>query len=243
MDDRMIDVTFEFQAEAGTRDPDSYSRTLQRYHRLLWSKPLPSGQSFMLEPVRVGSALALRHESQRGTFVVSSDTLANSNKKRLPLFYEQMGAEANAAWHRDGGAIGGRIVFPRNRVDGKQTINQLRGTHHQIRDRFDLTLEAIRRHYAEETSPLTEVLARYDDFFALFETFDGYVSFFLLQDLVDDGAVRFYLPFSGFEESPLPRTFEDYVQFRRAQMDFVSARNARILEAVDNSVHEQTRSL
>lgn len=226
----MIDVTFDFQAEAGTRDPDSYSRTLQRYHQLLWSKPLPSGQSFTLEQVRVGSGLALRHESQRGTFVLSSDTLANSNRKRLPLFYEQMGAATNTAWHRDGGAIGGRIVFPRNKIDGKQTINQLRGTHHQIRDRFDLTLEAIRRHYTGETSPLSEVLARYDDFFALFESFNGYVTFFLLQDLVDGGTVRFYLPFAGFEHSPLPRTFEDYEQFRRAQMDFVAARNARILK-------------
>lgn len=230
MDDRMIDVTFDFQAEAGTRDPDAHSRTLRRYHQLLWSKPLPSGEVLTLEPVRIGSALALRHESHHGAFVLSSDTLANSNKKRLPLFYEQMGAEVNATWHRDGGAIGGRIVFPRNRVDGKQTINQLRGTHHQIRDRFDLTLEAIRRHYSGETSPLTEVLARYEDFFALFGSFNGYVSFFLLQDLVDDDSVRFYLPFSGFEESPLPRTFEEYEEFRRAQMDFVSARNARILQ-------------
>jgi hypothetical protein len=43
------------------------------------------------------------------------------------------------------------LVFPvRTRVDGRgqQSIHQRRGTHQLIRDRFDLTLECIRRHYA-----------------------------------------------------------------------------------------------
>ena len=225
----MIDVTFDFQAEVGKRDPDSHSRTLQRYHQVLWSKPLPSGRVFALEPVRVGSALALRHESDLGSFVLSSDTLANSNKNKRRAFYDQMGAAVNAAWHRNGGAIGGRIIFPRNRIDGKQTINQRRGTHSQIRDRFDLTLEAIRRHYIGGMSPLSEVLERYDNFFALFEDFTGYVNFFLLENLTEGDAVKFYLPFSGFEQSPLPATFAEYEQFRRAQLDFVTGRNARMV--------------
>jgi hypothetical protein len=38
-------------------------------------------------------------------------------------------------------------------------------------------------HYARQSSPLGETLARYDDFFAFFEDFNGYVDFFLLQDL------------------------------------------------------------
>ena len=63
-----------------------------------------------------------------------------------------------------------------------------------IDDRFDITLECIRRHYELTTktgdmrsvssSPLGAVLARYADFFSLFESFEGYVNFFLLQDLV-----------------------------------------------------------
>jgi hypothetical protein len=95
-----------------------------------------------------------------------------------------MPAEANRAWHRR--SIGARIVFPCKTVNGKWTINQARGMHKAIRDRFDLTLEAIRRHYAGEASPLADVLARYGDFFALFETFEGYVEFFLLNDLVNN---------------------------------------------------------
>jgi hypothetical protein len=42
-----------------------------------------------------------------------------------------------------------------------------------------------------------------DPFFRLFETFKGYVDFFLLNDLVDHhGDVKFYLPFDDFQ-SPL----------------------------------------
>lgn len=228
----LFDVTFDFQAEAGRRDPDSHSATLRRYHQLLWSKPLPSGVMFDLTPVRVGAALALQHESQLGTFILSSDTLANSSKNKLHTFYARMGAETNAAWHREGGAIGGRLVFPRNRVDGKQTINQARGTNPRVRDRFDLTLEAIRRHYAGHTSPLSAAIDRYAAFFALFGDFRGYTRFFLLDDLVQNGAVRFYLPFENFEQPPLPKSFDEYQQFRQAQLDFVSARNARMRAAV-----------
>ena len=48
----VIDVGFDFQGEAGLdragvqRDSDKYSPTLQEYHRILWSKPLPNGKLF-----------------------------------------------------------------------------------------------------------------------------------------------------------------------------------------------------
>ena len=76
--------------------------------------------------------------------------------------------------------MGGMIIFPANRVEGKSTINGARGFHPLIKDRIDLTLECIRRYYNNEISPLTEVLTRYTDFFALFGNFKGYVEFFLL---------------------------------------------------------------
>lgn len=38
------------------------------------------------------------------------------------------------------------MVFPGNRIDKKMTINQARGCHPRIRDRFDLTVEFIRLH-------------------------------------------------------------------------------------------------
>ena len=48
---------------------------------------------------------------------------------------------------------------------------------------MDLTLECVRRYYRHEDSPLAPVLGRYAGFFALFEDFQGYVDFFLLQPI------------------------------------------------------------
>ena len=85
-----------------------------------------------------------------------------------------------------GCTIGGYIIFPSNRVDDKMTINGSRGINSKIKDRFDLTLECIKRFYLNEISPLTETLNRYRSFFELFNNFEGYVDFFLLQDLVKE---------------------------------------------------------
>ena len=176
-----------------------------------------------------GSVLTLRHDSALGSFELSSDTMLNSKKGPLKQFYDQIPAEENAAWHRS--SIGARILFPCNQVDGKRSINQRRGLEHKISDRFDLTLEAIQRHYAGESSPLADDLARYSDFFELFESFEGYVDFFLLNDLVkSDGTVKFFIPFESYDDSPLPSTFDEYVLFRNAQIEFRDSRNARIDE-------------
>ena len=48
------------------------------------------------------------------------------------------------------------------------TINGARGTNGKIKDRFDLTLECIKRFYQNDKSPLTETLNRYKSFFQLF---------------------------------------------------------------------------
>ena len=113
----------------------------------------------------------------------------------------QFSEEEHAAFNTLGYTIGGMMVFPSNRVDGKMTINGARGFHRRVADRMDLTLECIRRHYRGEPSPLGATLARYADFFALFDDFGGYVDFFPLQDLVtaDGAAVRFFMPFDDFE--------------------------------------------
>jgi len=39
-----IDITFDFRSDTPgypKKDPDALSPTLRRYHKLLWSKPLP----------------------------------------------------------------------------------------------------------------------------------------------------------------------------------------------------------
>ncbi len=110
------------------------------------------------------------------------------------------------------------------------TINAARGLHHQIKDRFDLTLECIRRYYQKENSSLAETLERYADFFRLFGDFRGYVEFFLLQNLVssDFTTINFWMPFAGFEYSPLPADKEMYLDYRKCCMAFLNARNQRI---------------
>src|SRR5690606_1239838 len=97
--------------------------------------------------------------------------------------------------------IGGMIIWPANQIDRKWTMNQARGCNwRRIGDRLDLTLEAIRRHYAGEgTSPLAKVIDRYGTYFELFGDFAGFVDFFLLDDLVTENLeVNFFMPFDDF---------------------------------------------
>ena len=126
--------------------------------------------------------------------------------------------------------IAGHIIFPAKKIDNKMTINGARGINHKIQDRFDLTLECIRRFYLNENSPLSDPLERYSQFFHLFDDFRGYVDFFLLQDLVQENhsAVKFWHPFNGFDDSPLPKNVEEYQAYKKNVIDFLKGRNKRI---------------
>lgn len=147
-------------------------------------------------------------------------------KHIIELFPE----EENEAFRAIGYTIGGMMIFPGKKIDGKQTINGARGLNRKIADRFDLTLECIRRHYLGQDSPLAETLARYDEFFALFGNFVGYVDFFFLQDLVttDRSAVRFFMPFDDFVSPSVPQNADAYIGYRDKSIRFIHARNRRI---------------
>ncbi len=44
-----IDVSFDVRSDTPPgKDPDSHSKTLKRYHQMLWSKPLPDGRRLSL---------------------------------------------------------------------------------------------------------------------------------------------------------------------------------------------------
>jgi hypothetical protein len=229
--DRMsIDTDFDFRSDTPPgRDPDSRSPTLRRYHKCLWSKPLPSGVVFEL--VDTTPRVYLHHHSHLGQYWLASDAVIPTFRKeaRLAQFIEQS-PEQLATFMRLGYTIGGMMLFPGNRVGGQMTINGARGFHPRIKDRFDLTVECIRRHYRNESSPLGQTLQRHADFFGLFGDFRGYVEFFLLQDLVaaDCSAVRFFTPFADFTTSPLPATSEAYQAYRQLAIEFIEARNRRI---------------
>jgi hypothetical protein len=199
------------------------SKPLQSTHQMLWTKRLPNGAHFELKPVQ-GTNL------QWGKFRLSSDSISNSymtnSRMRQILLQAQDHAEE---MFRCGSKIGAFILFPGYRVDGKRTINGARGMSIKIGDRMDLTLEAIRRHYVGEESPLSDDLGRYADFFQLFVNFNGYVDFWLLNDLVDDQyRVQFFLPFDNFRRNAPPVDVLEYLQLKRATVQFLEARTARI---------------
>jgi hypothetical protein len=228
----LIDTSFDFRRDAGGKDPDAYSVTLSRYHKLLWSRVLPSGALFDLEVSRRHGAYALHHRSELGEFSLTSDSIIHTYTRwsKLKHITELFDEEENEAFRTLGYTIGGMLVFPGNQIDRKQTINGARGCHWKIRDRFDLTLECIRRHYIGQRSPLEDTLKRYGEVFALFEDFRGYVEFFMLQDLVveDYSAVTFLMPFEDFMTSPVPGDVDTYREYRRLTIEFVEARNRRI---------------
>ena len=177
-----IDIAFDFRSDTPKgRDPDAASPMLRRYHKLLWSKTLPGGAAFDLSDARTDCYL--HHSSPLGEFFLTSDTVIPSFRK-VPEIKATIPEVEIEAFNTIGYTIGGMMVFPGNKVNGKMTINGARGCHPRIKDRFDLTLECIRRHYVGEASPLMEPLRRYSDFFMLFDDFCGYVKFFLLHDLV-----------------------------------------------------------
>jgi hypothetical protein len=143
-----IEVTFDFRSDTPPgNDPDARSPTLRRYHQLLWSKPLPSGAPFELDVTTPGTYL--HHLSGLGEFGLSSDAVIPSFSRapELKHIIDQIPEAETEAFNRIGYTIGGMMVFPGYQVDGKMTINAQRGCHPRIRDRFDLTLECIRRHY------------------------------------------------------------------------------------------------
>jgi hypothetical protein len=206
----LIDITFDFRSDTPEgKDPDALSPTLRQYHKHLWSKRLPSGQSFNLDDSTRWAYL--HHRSDQGEFFLSSDTMSQSYGKnsRMRSARAQIPLDELNRFRAKMYSIGNMIVFPGRRIDGNMTINQARGCNRKIGDRFDLTLECIRLH------------------------FKGYVEFFLLHDLVTDdcSAVKYFLPFGGFDEqSPYPSNVDDFKTYIQEATRFIDARNQRVLE-------------
>jgi hypothetical protein len=211
------------------RDPDSHSRLLRLYHQLLWSKPLPDGRPFELH---AGRALApyLVYDGDGKRFVLGSDTIATRHRKRLSQFNAQFSDADNEAFTRRAYTMSGFLVFP---VGSGHSLNQDRGMHPLIKDRWDLTLEAIRRHYVGAWSPIADTLGRYADFFGLFGTFEGYINHFLLRDFVNEnGSVRFLLPFDDFKSPVLPADLETYKRYRVASQKLFKGRRLSIQKEI-----------
>ena len=231
-----IDITFNVYSDTPSgKDPDSYSPTLRSYHMFLWSKPLPNKVNFALNDK---TSKLLHHQSDLGEFFLSSDSIGHTygggptgyKVKSVSHILDQVPPDEIERFFNVCCTIGAYIIFPSKRIDNKPTINGARGLNHKIKDRFDLTLECIRRYYKNEDSPLKDTLSRYSKFFNLFESFQGYVDFFLLQDLVNENysKVKFWLPFNSFDNSPLPTSVDEYIFYSKNLTNLILARNQRI---------------
>jgi hypothetical protein len=238
----LIDPNWDFAAHyLASSDPDRDCPRLYAWHQALWGRPTADLPAFELDVVYDrGFEMTLR--SPDGTqFRLASDGIiptwsSHGWAKSLDADVAAEIAKDTDDFYRTASTIGGYILFPRNRSgQAGHTINQARGVHRQIADRFDLTLECIRLHYCDPDAdnPLRERLAYYADFFALFGDFPGYVRHFLLDDLVtqNQSAVLSLMtgePLEGFTTSALAGTPDQHARYRQQSIAFVTARNARV---------------
>jgi len=229
----MLNGIYDFRADTTpNRDPDQHSETLQKYHKMLWSKPLPNGSLLNLSDDTPKKYLY--HNSNLGEFNLTSDAITNEyrNTVRMNNIIDQISKKDMQIFLNSLYAIGGYTLFPGDIREGVQTINQARGCNQRIVDRFDLTLECIRRFYKKQESPLQKTFEGYQDFFNLFENFRGYVDFFFLQDLVSDdySSIKPLLPFDGlFPLRPFPKNLDQYYIFIKNTISFTKNRTDRML--------------
>ncbi len=244
----MIDVSFDFTTDspgywddfwnrndglgAGGSDPDIASPTLQEYHRILWSRELPNGQTMVLK-----KGIGSNYLTWNGFRFGSDSITATFRYKRYRCMLEKI-ASIVPAYHKYVEdylhrfyTIGGMMIFPK-RMGG---INQSRGCNIQIKDRWDLTLECIRRYYRGEQSPLYNVLAVDKPFFDLFADFKGFVDYFFLQDCVSDDyeSVIFWEGGGDFRDFPFPQTVDTYINWIDREIEFVEKRNERIKSFIE----------
>ena len=71
-----FDIRFNVYSDTPPgKDPDAHSPTLRKYHKILWSKNLPNGQTFHLNDHHSG---VLHHKSILGEFLLSSDSIGHT---------------------------------------------------------------------------------------------------------------------------------------------------------------------
>jgi hypothetical protein len=226
-------------------DADRYSIRLLESHCELWSKELPDGNLLTLSPNAGGWLdVSSPHSLESVGIRLSSDTIATPHERYegrgMHLLWGALPAADRNKYKRRFYTIGGFVVFPRR----LRSINVSRGSWTgSIQDRFDLTLECIRRYYSGEidasVNPLGAVLQADSMFFELFghgvEGFVAYAKFFHLDGLVGDGAVRMLDDFDGgswdFTRSPLPADTEAYRRYLDNVLKFVDERNTSINQA------------
>lgn len=244
----MIDTEFDFTSDSpgywegfwerndglgyGGSDPDSASPTLKKYHQLLWSRELPNGEKMKLK-AGIGAYYLTWKDFRFGSDAIIVSFRYQKYRHIIDQVFNSIGDYKSffEKYTRKAYTIGGTIIFPKH----QGSMNQNKGTNALISDRWDLTLECIRRFYDGEKSPLYDTICRDRAFYDLFVDFQGYVDFFFLQDCVseDYSKVNVWCGNAEFIESGLPKTREAYFDFLGKELDFLEKRNLRIKEYVE----------
>jgi len=231
-----IDITHNFRANHDHQkiiDVDRDSELLHKYHHLLWTRMFKGQKVFDIN-LSINRPFYFKwgHQKLTSDSIITTFTNNKNYKKNLSYFEGFLDKEL-VEFKNIGSTIGGFIIFPGTKSNGSLTINQARGLHPRIKDRFDLTLECIRLYYLEANIeyPLKYILKSYSNFFHLFKNFKDYIDFFILQDLVDANykEIKFWLPFKGFDNnSPLPSNSKDYQIYKENVIFFINNRNHKI---------------
>ena len=240
-----IDTNYDFRKDLKfwQNDVDRHSLTLKGYHKYLWQKNLPSGNHFNLSDDIAGDYLTFK--TNLDVIRLSSDWIINTylHWSTLKGLKSQVDKKDYDDFNNIAHTIGSYIIFPLNPLGTPRSIETIntgrcKSPNCMIKDRFDITLECIRRYYLSIESPLTETIKRYDYYFKLFINFRGFCDFFLLQDLTRNNysEINFFLPFSEFVLNPHPKTINEYNEYRKKAIEFVKCRNKRILEYNPNPV-------
>ena len=165
----IIDTNFDFTTDTpfywnnywddemgkSSSDSDINSLKLREFHKILWSKKLPNGDFLNLQ---FGS---------QNKYLIWKDFCFGSDSITVSFRYEKYRYMIKQVidflpdyksfiinYIKTTNTIGGFTIFPKQRM----SINQIRGINPCIKDRFDLTLECIRKFYLHEDSPLYKTL-------------------------------------------------------------------------------------
>jgi len=231
-----IEVGYDFRLDTKCGDPDTDSLKLYNFHSLLWNQKVANNKTLNLQVLN----------KNYGRLILKTNLTDNLSSDRMfPHFIGKYNGKLDS-WLSDSDkeklqykvrTIGGHIVFPAHRKNGF-TINQARGVNRKISDRFDLTLECIKRFYQNEESPLSSTLCRYSEFFRVFENFENYIEFFMLQDFIKcNGEINYALPFDDFNRSALPKSKKEYGDYMNITVELIDKRNKRIFKRIKNIVY------
>ena len=211
----------------GGRDPDTYSPTLRRYHRILWSRELPNGDVMELKEADTLKDYLVWNGHRFGSDSITNSMRHSKMTSIVEQFYSTLDDHRQYLFDycREMYTIGAMIIFPK----WHGGMNQSRGVKACIKDRWDRSLECIRRYYSGEDNPLQNVMQKDSWFYDLFVDFKGYVDFFFLQDFVSNDYSKIYSWIDDeFTDPPYPKDVDAYAKWMDSNFRYVRMRNERI---------------